>query len=421
MQKHLVVIGGGAAGFFCAINAAHNNRDLKVTILEKSSKVLSKVKVSGGGRCNVTNVQQDIVELSKCYPRGEKFLRKAFHWFSTKDTLNWFKDRGVDIVAEADGRMFPATNTSQTIIDCLMKEVTDLNIEIRYFTNVTHINIKEKEGVKYFEAGNDAYTFQADYLCMATGGFIKEKPSWVKGLNLHITDPLPSLFTFNIPNHPVTTLMGVSMKDVTVKIAGSNYTQKGDILITHWGLSGPAVLKLSAYAAILLAEKKYEFEVMVNWSGIQNAQQISDLLDDQRYQDGKKKVMLSRLFTMPSRLWVFLVQQSNIADDTNWADLKSEQKNKLIRNLHAYTLKVSGKTTFKEEFVTCGGIDIAGIDVNTMQLKSQPGLFFCGEALNIDGITGGFNFQNAWTTAWIAAKEIARQSTLPMKINCPLY
>jgi len=233
-------------------------------------------------------------------------------------------------------------------------------------------------------------------------------------LNLHITDPLPSLFTFNIPNHPVTTLMGVSMKDVTVKIAGSNFTQKGDILITHWGLSGPAVLKLSAYAAILLAEKKYEFEVMVNWSGMQNAQQISDLLDDQRYQDGKKKVMLSRLFTMPSRLCVFLVQQSNIADDTNWADLKSEQKNKLIRNLHAYTLKVIGKTTFKEEFVTCGGIDLAGIDVNTMQLKSLPGLFFCGEALNIDGITGGFNFQNAWTTAWIAAKEIARQSTLPM-------
>ena len=409
MQKHLVVVGGGASGFFCAINAAQNNKDLKVTILEKGSKVLSKVKVSGGGRCNVTNVQQDIVELSKCYPRGEKFLRKAFHWFNTKDTIQWFKDRSIAIVAEADGRMFPASNTSQTIIDCLMKEVHDLGIEIRYFTNVTTVLMKEKDGNKYFEVGNEAYTIDADYLCIATGGFIKEKPLWVKGLNLKVTDPLPSLFTFNIPNHPITTLMGVSMKNITVKIAGSNYVQKGDVLITHWGLSGPAVLKLSAFAAVLLAEKKYEFDVLVNWSGINNVSNIKDMIEDQRYTDGKKKVMLSKIFDMPNRLWVFLVQQSNIGEDTNWADLKSEQKNKLIQHLHAYTFKVNGKTTFKEEFVTCGGVELSEIDVNTMQYKSIPGLFFCGEALNIDGITGGFNFQNAWTTAWIAAKEISKK------------
>ena len=409
MQKHLVVVGGGASGFFCAINAAQNNKDLKVTILEKGSKVLSKVKVSGGGRCNVTNVQQDIVELSKCYPRGEKFLRKAFHWFNTKDTIQWFKDRSIAIVAEADGRMFPASNTSQTIIDCLMKEVHDLGIEIRYFTNVTTVLMKEKDGNKYFEVGNEAYTIDADYLCIATGGFIKEKPLWVKGLNLKVTDPYPSLFTFNIPNHPITTLMGVSMKNITVKITGSNYSQKGDILITHWGLSGPAVLKLSAYAAVLLAENKYEFDVMVNWSGINNVSEIKDMIEDQRYTDGKKKVMLSKIFDMPNRLWVFLVQQSKIGEDTNWADLKSEQKNKLIQHLHAYTFKVNGKTTFKEEFVTCGGVELSEIDVNTMQYKSIPGLFFCGEALNIDGITGGFNFQNAWTTSWIAAKEIGKK------------
>ena len=410
MHKHLVVIGGGAAGFFCAINAARNNRSLKVTILEKSSKVLSKVKVSGGGRCNVTNVQQDIVELSKCYPRGEKFLKKAFHWFNTKNTLEWFAERGIAIVAESDGRMFPASNSSQTIIDCFMKEVKELGIDIRYFTNVTKIVQEEQDGNKIFLVGNEEYTLKADYICIATGGFIKEKPEWVKSLRLKVFDPLPSLFTFNIPSHPITTLMGVSMKQVTVKIAGSNYIQKGDILITHWGLSGPAVLKLSAYAAILLAEKKYEFDVVVNWIGISNVQEISGLLDDQRFSDGKKKVILSKVFDMPNRLWTFLVQQSKIGEDTNWADLKSEHKNKLIQNLHAYTLKVSGKTTFKEEFVTCGGVDLAEIEVNTLQLKSIPGIFFCGEALNIDGITGGFNFQNAWTTGWIAAREIGLQS-----------
>ena len=269
--------------------------------------------------------------------------------------------------------------------------------------------MKEKEGNKYFETGNEAYTIDADYLCIATGGFIKEKPLWVKGLNLKVTDPYPSLFTFNIPNHPITTLMGVSMKNITVKITGSNYSQKGDILITHWGLSGPAVLKLSAYAAVLLAENKYEFDVMVNWSGINNVSEIKDMIEDQRYTDGKKKVMLSKIFDMPNRLWVFLVQQSKIGEDTNWADLKSEQKNKLIQHLHAYTFKVNGKTTFKEEFVTCGGVELSEIDVNTMQYKSIPGLFFCGEALNIDGITGGFNFQNAWTTSWIAAKEIGKK------------
>ncbi len=409
MQKHLVVIGGGASGFFCAINAALNNKNLKVTILEKGSKVLSKVKVSGGGRCNVTNVQQDIVELSKCYPRGEKFLKKAFHWFNTKDTLQWFKDRGVEIVAEEDGRMFPASNTSQTIIDCLMKQVENLGIEIRYFTNVTSILQKENEGHKYFEAGNDAYTIKADYLCIATGGFIKEKPLWVKDLNLKVADPLPSLFTFNIPNHPITTLMGVSMRNVSVKIAGSNYTQTGDLLITHWGLSGPAILKLSAYAAVLLAEKNYEFQVLVNWSGISNVSDLKDIIEDQRYTDGKKKVILTKIVDMPTRLWVFLVQQSNIGEDVNWADLKTEHKNKLIQNLHAFTVKVSGKTTFKEEFVTCGGVELSEIEVNTMQHKTIPGLFFCGEALNIDGITGGFNFQNAWTTGWIAAKEIGKK------------
>ena len=408
MQKHLIVVGGGASGFFCAINTALNNKNLKVTILEKGSKVLSKVKVSGGGRCNVTNVQQDIVELSKCYPRGEKFLKKAFHWFNTKDTLQWFKDRGVEIVAEEDGRMFPASNTSQTIIDCLMKEVQELGIEIRYFTNVTSILNKEKDGYKYFEIGNDAYTLSADYLCIATGGFIKEKPLWVKGLNLKIADPLPSLFTFNIPNHPITSLMGVSMKNVSVKIAGSNYTQTGDLLITHWGLSGPAILKLSAYAAMLLAEKNYEFQVLVNWSGFSNVSDLKDIIEDQRYTDGKKKVMMTKIVEMPTRLWVFLVQQSNIGEDVNWADLKTEHKNKLIQNLHAFTVKVSGKTTFKEEFVTCGGVQLSEIEVNTMQHKTIPGLFFCGEALNIDGITGGFNFQNAWTTGWIAAKEIGK-------------
>ena len=409
MQKHLVVIGGGASGFFCAINAATNDKNLKVTILEKSSKVLSKVKVSGGGRCNVTNVQQDIVALSRCYPRGEKFVKKAFHWFNTKDTLEWFNARGISIVAEADGRMFPSTNTSQTIIDCFLKEAKALDIDIRYQANVKTIHQAEQNT---FTIGiNDAETIHANYVCIASGGFTNQQPDWASSLNLKIAPPLPSLFTFNIPNHPITGLMGVSVKDITVKINGSKYAQTGDLLITHWGLSGPAVLKLSAYAAELLSEKKYTFEVQVNWIGISNVQEITELMDNQRYTDGRKKIMQTKLFEMPNRLWTFLVEQSKINEDTNWADLKSEQKNKLIQNLHAYTLKVNGKTTFKEEFVTCGGIDLSTVDVNTMHAKDIPGLYFCGEALNIDGITGGYNFQNAWTTGWIAAKAIGIEGT----------
>lgn len=406
-QQTLLVIGGGAAGFFCAVNAARLNPLLRVIVLEKSSKVLSKVKVSGGGRCNVTHACFDVLELSKRYPRGEHFVRKAFHQFFTTDTIKWFEERGVKLKAEADGRMFPVTDSSQTIIDCLLREVNKYKVELLLNREVK--NLEEENGKWKVELSNsDSIT--ADYVCIASGGFPKlQQFDWLKGTGHTIIPPVPSLFTFNIPQHPITQLMGVVVPEATIKIQSSKLKNTGPLLITHWGMSGPCVLKLSAWGARELQERNYDFTINVNWLNDAKEQEVKEELQLIRNTNGSQKIANNNLFHIPSRLWAFLLQEAGIKDEGRWADLPSKEQNKLVQLLCNHPFQVKGKTTFKEEFVTAGGIDLKQVDANTMQSKLHPHLFFAGEILDVDGVTGGFNFQHAWTSAFIAAKTIAQQ------------
>jgi predicted Rossmann fold flavoprotein len=406
-RKHLIVIGGGAAGFFCAANAAGFNPDLSVTLLEKSNKLLSKVRVSGGGRCNVTHACFDISEMIRKYPRGANFLKKAFHQFFTTDTIRWFDERGVILKTEEDGRMFPVTNTSQTVIDCLIHEM-----------NAHHVNIIMNAEVKCLKQGTGKFIIElsglrmltADYVCIACGGYNKSSTfEWIRQLGHTIEEPVPSLFTFNIPDHSITRLMGIAVADTQVKIIGSKLADRGPVLITHWGLSGPAVLRLSAWGARELAVCGWRFAIAINWLAEYNESSLKEKFLELRQESASQKIFNRNAFGLPLRLWQFLCEQSEITGNMRWADLPSKVQNVFIKNLSNHELAVKGKTTFKEEFVTAGGIHLNEIDPNTMQSRIVPNLYFAGEVMNVDGITGGFNFQHAWTSGWIAAKAIGTQ------------
>jgi predicted Rossmann fold flavoprotein len=377
---------------------------LRVLIVEKSNKLLSKVKISGGGRCNVTHSCFEIPELVKKYPRGQNFLKKAFHHFSPGDTIEWFSQRGVQLKTEPDGRMFPVTDDSQTVIDCLLREANRLQVEILLGFDVKQVEVN---AAGFILNAADGRSLSADKLCIACGGYPKkEQFAWLLQSGHTIESPLPSLFTFNIPNNPVTQLMGISVPAATVKIAGTKLTETAPLLITHWGLSGPAILRLSAWGARELAEKNYHFTAIVNWIAV-NEQQLRDQWDDHRRQMAAQKMNARNPLGLPQRLWSYLLIVSGINEETKWAELPAALQNNLIRNLTAQSLEVKGKTTFKEEFVTCGGISLKEIDVNTMQSRLVPNLYFAGEIMDVDGITGGFNFQHAWTSGYIAAKAIA--------------
>jgi predicted Rossmann fold flavoprotein len=406
-KKRLIVTGGGAAGFFCAVNAARMHPSLEVILLEKTSKLLSKVKVSGGGRCNVTHACFSIPDMVRHYPRGAHFLKKAFHQFFTTDTIQWFSERGVQLKKEADGRMFPETNSSQTIIDCLMKEANKHGVDIRLMADVRSIKVEAGSRLFTLEL-SDSRQLTADFVCIACGGY--NKPSqfgWLQQLGHSIAEPVPSLFTFNMPGNAITQLMGVSVPEASVKIIGSNLSAKGPLLITHWGLSGPAVLRLSAWGARQLATDNWQFAIMVNWLPAYNEQTLREYLQQLRFNIASQKIGNRNPFNLPQRLWQYLLQQSGIDEEKRWADLPAKEQNKLIANCCAQEFKVQGKTTFKEEFVTAGGIQLPEVDANTMQSKVVPHLYFAGEILDVDGITGGFNFQHAWTSGYIAAKAIS--------------
>ncbi len=405
MQKRLIVIGGGAAGFFCAVNAARMNPALEVMIVEKSSKLLSKVKVSGGGRCNTTHACFEIPELVKRYPRGVNFLKKAFHWFNTNDTVKWFEERGVKLKTEVDGRMFPVTDNSQTIIDSLLREADKHKVEIVMNADVRQIT----KNIDRFSLDlNDGRKFESDYLCIACGGLPKTLQfDWLTATGHSIESPVPSLFTFNMPGNAITQLMGVSVEKAVVKVIGTKLQEEGPLLVTHWGMSGPVVLRTSAWGARVLAEKNYHFNITVNWVPQYNEQELRNEWSSLRNRLSAQAVHNKNPFGLPSRLWQYHLQQCGIGDDVKWGSLGSSQQNKLIQYLVSQPFEVNGKTTFKEEFVTCGGIKLSEIDVNTMQSKIMPGLFFAGEIMDVDGITGGFNFQHAWTSGFIAAKAIA--------------
>jgi predicted Rossmann fold flavoprotein len=411
-KKRAVIIGGGAAGFFCAVNAARLNPLLEVVIVEKSSKLLSKVKVSGGGRCNVTHSCFSIAEMVKRYPRGSNFLKKAFHHFFTTDTIAWFKERGVELKTEADGRMFPVTDSSQTIIDCLMQEANKYGVKILMNREVRELSIVQSAlgvGNSQLHIGfSDGKKIIADFVCIASGGYAKAAQfEWLKKMGHTISEPVPSLFTFNIPGNAIVTLMGVSVENVVVKITGTKLASEGPLLITHWGLSGPAILKLSAWAARELAACNWHFAIQVNWLPAFNENTLREKVQALRFDIASQKIINRNPFGLPQRLWEYLLQQCSIHADWRWADLPAKEQNKLIKILCTQEFVVKGKTTYKEEFVTAGGISLQEVDYNTMQSKIVPNLFFAGEVLDVDGVTGGFNFQNAWTTGWIAAKAIS--------------
>ena len=409
-KSRLIVVGGGAAGFFCAVNAARLSPTLEVVIVEKTSKLLSKVRVSGGGRCNVTHACFSIAEMIKKYPRGATFLKKAFHHFFTTDTINWFKDRGVELKTESDGRMFPSSNSSQTIVDCLMQEANQYGVEILMNKEVKAV----KKGSDGFELlfSNDT-TIAANFLCIASGGYPKSTQfEWLHQIGHTIEAPVPSLFTFNMPGNPINALMGISVERVQVKIMGSKLAEEGPLLITHWGMSGPAILKLSAWGARELAAKNWQFGIIVNWLPAYNEQTLKDKFQLIRFDIAAQKISNRNPFLLPQRLWEYLLQQSGVNENSRWADLPAKEQNKLIKNICAQEFSVNGKTTFKEEFVTSGGLALEEVEHASMQSKIAPGLFFAGEVLNVDGVTGGFNFQNAWTTGWIAANAIAGKCKL---------
>lgn len=408
MAKKLVVIGGGAAGFFCAVNAARMNPLLEVILLEKSSKLLSKVRVSGGGRCNLTHACFDIEEMSRHYPRGQRFVKKAFHRFFTTDTIQWFEERGIPLKSETDGRMFPQSDNSESIVSCLLKEVNLYKVDIRL--NAEAVQVEKTEQGFVLQLSNTK-TIEADFVCVACGGYPRSAMfDWLLRTGHTIESPVPSLFTFNIPNHPVTSLMGVSVPAANVKIAGMKLEETAPLLITHWGLSGPAVLKLSARGARELAQKNYHFSIIVNWLPGQVDQQLAAQFRALRQDAAAQKISHRNPFGLPQRLWDLLLGISGIDKEKRWADLTAKEQNKLVAHIVQCPFEVKGKTTFKEEFVTAGGIRLNDIDVNTMQSKIVNGLYFAGEIMDVDGVTGGFNFQHAWTSAFIAASSIAAAS-----------
>ncbi|NVK53470.1 MAG: NAD(P)/FAD-dependent oxidoreductase [Flavobacteriaceae bacterium] len=400
-MSKIIIIGGGAAGFFTAINAKEQNPDLEITILEKGKEVLQKVKISGGGRCNVTHACFEPKELVKFYPRGEKELLGPFHTFMTGDTFEWFDDRGVPLKIESDNRVFPEANTSQAIIDCFQNQVVKLGITVLKNHGVTAVSKKENSWV----VTTKNKEFIADKLVIAAGSSNKV---WelVKTLDHTIIEPVPSLFTFNIKDKRIIDLLGISVPNATVNIVGTKLESSGPLLITHWGMSGPAVLKLSAFGARILAAKNYQYNVQVNWLS-RPTNKIVNVLVNLKKKEPKKTVMLKSPFTdIPKRLWERLVLASDINTSPRWADLNNAQIEQLANQLTKGVYNANGKSTFKEEFVTAGGVDLKEINFKRFESKKHNNLFFVGEVLNIDAVTGGFNFQNAWTGGFIAAKAI---------------
>lgn len=399
----VIIIGGGAAGFFTAINCAEKKAELKIAILERGKEVLTKVKISGGGRCNVTNATFEPNELVKFYPRGEKELRSAFHRFHCGDTMQWFQKQGVALKTEEDGRVFPVSNSSQTIIDCFQRLTKKHHIQVYTTQSVQALSVENN----LWKITTQSQIYFASNVVFATGSNPK---MWqlISQLGHTIVPPVPSLFTFNINNEKFTQLMGISAF-TSLKIKGSKLNSSGNVLITHWGLSGPAVLKLSAFGARELFEKEYKFTLQINWANVA-LDEIITQLKIIKTEHTKKAVISKSFFGLSSRLWHYLVEVSGINEQQKWADISNKNLQHLAQLLYNSEFEVNGKSTFKEEFVTAGGIALKEIDFKTMQSKLHPNLYFAGEVLNIDAITGGFNFQNAWTGGFIVAESISKNS-----------
>lgn len=426
----VLILGGGAAGFYAAIHIAESDPELRVAIMERGKEVLGKVKVSGGGRCNLTHAEFDPKELVKNYPRGEKELLGPFHSYCSGDTVAFFEERGIPLKIEQDGRMFPVSNSSQTIIDCLINETERLGVKVFRNSSVTEISkILEdnRPNSSYWGVKTIRNTYLAKKLLVTTGSNPK---IWgiLQAMGHTIVPPVPSLFTFNINDDRISGIPGVSTKARINIVPGKGHLEKfhnalkkfgvqlsdleseGPLLITHWGMSGPGILRLSAWGALFLNELNYRFSIRVNWLPDYHEGAVLNQLQQIKEIEGKKTVLRTKSFDLPKRLWSSLVKASGITEADKWAEISKSQLQALANELTISQFQVSGKSTYKEEFVTAGGIDLKEINFKTYESKLLPNLFFAGEIINVDAITGGFNFQNAWTGAYIAALGIVGKS-----------
>ncbi len=394
----IIVIGGGASGFFAAITAAETYPDATVIILEKSHKILSKVLVSGGGRCNVTNACFDLDLLVKNYPRGNKELKQVFSQFAVHETIDWFNKRGVSLKTELDGRIFPVSDNAQTIVDCFLHSAKKAGVTIRMQEEVLDLQKLNDQKIEVITS-KDSLSAEAVICCMGGHSQLRNY-SFLKNTGHSIEALVPSLFTFNLPESDIRKLMGVSVQKARVNVSKTPFQYSGPVLITHWGLSGPAVLKLSAYAAKEFFDSAYCAEIRINWTSDLNEEEIRKQLD--KHRDSKQQIASLPLFELPKRLWEYLLEKSGAELQKPWNETPKKVLNRFSGFLGNDSYEMKGKTTFKEEFVTSGGIRRKEVDFKSMQSKLFSHLFFCGEVLDIDGITGGFNFQNAWSTAWIA-------------------
>lgn len=402
MKKTVAVIGGGAAGFFGAIACAEANPDCRVIILEKARQILSKVRISGGGRCNVTHSCFDPAALIQNYPRGNKELRGAFSRFQPRDTIEWFQSRGVELKTESDGRMFPTTDSSETIIACLLEQVKTLGIEL--WTERGVVDCEKRE--KFHLALSNGESLEADYVLVATGSSPKVS-LWLEKLGHSLSASVPSLFTFNIPDSPLNELSGISVPKVKLSLDECGLHQTGPLLITHWGFSGPAVLKLSAWGARILHEKQYRTPLKIDWLPDISGDALKQLIADYRQNSPARLLGSESPVPLPKNLWKALLDVAKVPLETRWSALSKQHTQDIIKTLHGSVFQINGKSTYKDEFVTCGGVKLQEVDFKTLESRICPGLFFAGEVLDVDGVTGGFNFQNAWTTSWLAGNAIA--------------
>ncbi|MDD7273679.1 MAG: NAD(P)/FAD-dependent oxidoreductase [Prevotella sp.] len=404
-RRKIAIIGGGAAGFFAAISAKETNPSAQVCIYEKATRVLSKVAISGGGRCNLTNSFEEITDLKMAYPRGDKLLKRLFKSFSPADTYAWFEAHGVNLITQEDQCVFPKTQSSQTVIDCLMKNAKSLGIQIKNGYELERLSSlsSSKLKVSFRNKGHEVF----DKVIITTGGSPKmDKLLYLADLGHQIEQPVPSLFTFNIADTLLKELMGVVVQDVLLSIPSTKFSSRGILLVTHWGISGPATLKLSSYAARYLNEQSYDVPLSINWVAGNAHGFVTETLHNASQEMAKKQIGTVALFGLSNRTWQHIVLRSGLKTEKLWGEMGKKGIHKLAETLTNDTYHVTGKGRFKDEFVTCGGVSLKSININTLESKQCPGLFFAGEVLDIDGITGGFNLQAAWTTGKIAGSEI---------------
>ena len=405
-RLHIAVVGGGAAGFFAAIAAKQTNPEARVTIFERGQKVLAKVLITGGGRCNLTNSFAQIMDLKQAYPRGDKMMKRLFNVFSHKDTWQWFEQRGVKLVKQDDECVFPISQSAQSVVDALTHEAHKLGVEVRTGYAV--------EAVKQMENGDLQLLFKVQKpvtvqrAAITTGGSPQANAlQYLANLGHNIVQPVPSLFTFNIADATFKALMGTVVEGATVSLVGTKHKATGPLLVTHWGASGPAILKLSSYGARYVHDCDYQFPIAVNWIGLTNSALVAEHLQGIVDSNPRKFLTSVHPFGLPTRMWQYILEKTALGADKRWDELGKKGLNKLVEALTNDQYKVTGKGAFRDEFVTCGGVSLSDINLNTMESKVCKNLYFAGEVLDVDAITGGFNLQAAWTTGFVAGKSMA--------------